>query len=914
MKKIFSLLILLVSIVITLIASLSTLYTDFLWFQALHIPSVFVTILSSKIGLFLLGFVIFFLFSSLNLLIAKRYGDKATIPFGFTIGVSAIIAFFVGLTTSEAWFTVLQYIHKTTFGLADPILHKDVAFYMFSLPFLNSLWLFLFSIVIITIGLVGMFYLQQFLKKLITQVPTIDPHTGMKSVNVSSSLPKLKKAAKNHLSVLISLLFILTAVKYYLARYSVMYSKEGIVVGAGYVDVNIFLPVVKFLMIFAIVIAVLFYVYIFVIGKKQKMKRRHILLYVLALYFAFAFIGQGVIPSLVQNLRVDPNELTLEKPYIDNNIKFTRKAYNLDTIEERDYLANQDLQMSDIMQAKETIDNVRILDYRPLAQTYQQTQGIRLYYDLSNVDTDRYMIDGEYKQVMLAPRELNQKQIVDNAKTWVNLQMVYSHGFGTVMSLVNAVTPEGLPEYLIKDIPPVYTTNSSEIKITQPRIYYGTEDANYMLVNTKTAEFDYPAGSTNKYIHYDGIGGVPVHSLFKRLMFALRFGDIKLLLTSDLTEQSKIMFTRNIQQRVSKIAPFLMLDRDPYLVIADGKQYWIQDAYVTSSNYPYSEKIQYDINYIRNSVKVIIDAYNGDVKFYVMDDEPLIETYKKIFPKLFIDRSEMPESLQKHLRYPEDLFRIQSMIFATYHMQDTNVFYNKEDAWQMPKEIYGTGQQILMEPYYMVMNLPEEKKSEFVLMLPFTPLRKDNMVAWLAGRSDPPNYGKLLLYSFPKDKLVYGPSQIEAKIDQDSVISQQLTLWSQQGSRVTRGNLLVIPIKDSILYVEPLYIQSEQGQLPELKRVIVSDGDSVIMEKTLTKALSVLFGTTDASQTSIYPETTGTESDESLETESNVSEQSAISQVNTYYQNILIAMKDNDWEAFGSNFEKLGDAIAVLEE
>lgn len=890
----------------TLVASLSTLYTDFLWFQVLNVSSVFVTMLSSRVGLFVLGFFAFFIFAIINLLIAKRFEEKSNVSFATAIGISAVISFFVGMTASEAWFTVLQYFNRTLFGIVDPILGKDVAFYMFSLPFLNSLWFFVFSIVAITTALIGLYYLQEFLKQMFVQSQSADPHTGMKSVNLSKGMPKLKKAVKNHLSVLASFLFILTAVKYYLARYSVMYSKEGIVVGAGYVDVHVFLPIVKFLMLFALLVAAAFYFYIFVVAKKTRLKRRHVIFYVLALYFAFAFVGQGMIPAIVQSLRVDPNELTLEKPYIDNNIEFTRKAYNIDTIEERDFTANQNITQAVLNDAKDTMDNVRILDYRPLAQTYQQTQGIRLYYDLSSIDTDRYVIDGKYTQVMLAPRELSQNQIVDNAKTWVNMHMVYSHGFGTVMSPVNSVTSEGLPDYLIKDIPPVYTVENKNIVIDEPRIYYGNKDNSYMLVNTKTAEFDYPKGNTNEYIHYDGIGGVPINSFFKKLMFTLRFGDIKLLLTTDVTEQSKVMFTRNIQDRVHKIAPFLMLDRDPYIVISEGKQYWIQDAYVTSGNYPYSEKVQYDINYIRNSVKIVIDAYNGDVKFYVMDEEPLIQTYQKIFPKLFLDKSEMSESLQQHLRYPEDLFQIQSMIFSTYHMQDTNVFYNKEDAWQMPKEIYGTGQQIIMEPYYMIMNLPKEEKPEFVLMLPFTPLRKDNMVAWLAGRSDYPNYGKLLLYKFPKDKLIYGPSQIEAKIDQDSVISQQLTLWSQQGSRVTRGNLLVIPIKDSILYVEPLYIQSEQGQLPELKQVIVSEGDKIAMEQTLDMALAALFGNTD------YVKPSG-----SVITTNDVLEgsgSSAVNDVNHYYQNILEAMQASDWESFGKNFEKLGDAIESLEK
>jgi uncharacterized membrane protein (UPF0182 family) len=894
MGKVLNIIIIVAVVLLTAIGALSTLITDFLWFEALDLSSIFLTILQSKLVLFLIGFFAFFIFAMINILIAKRFERKSAVSFPLALGISSVIAFIVGMATSDAWFIVQQYLNRTLFNIVDPILGKDVAFYMFSLPFYNVLWLLAFSIIAVTTIMVGLYYAQQFIKNIFTQ--NVDPHTGMKSVNVLQDLPKLKKSAKNHLSVLFAGIFVLIAVRYYLARYSVMYSREGIVVGAGYVDVNVFLPVVKILMVVAIAVAIAFLAYIFFVSKSKQVKRRHVVFYMLGIYLIFAFIGQGLAPALVQGLRVDPNEFNLERPFIENNIEFTRKAYQLNDIEESDFEANYDITQDAIQRNPETIDNIRILDYRPLTQTYKQTQEIRLYYDLSSIDTDRYMIDGKYRQVMLAPRELNQRQIVDNAKTWVNLHLVYTHGFGLVMSPVNTVTAEGLPDYLVKDIPPTYAVDEPSIRIDQPRIYYGNQDNEYVLVNTLTEEFDYPKGNTNEYINYDGDGGVPLNSFVKKLLFTLRFGDIRLLLTGDITDESKIMFKRNIQERITTVAPFLRLDRDPYIVIADGQMYWIQDAYTTSGAFPYSEKIQNDINYIRNSVKIVVDAYDGTMQFYVMDKEPLIETYRKIFPALFVDASEMPQIIKDHIRYPEDLFQIQSMIFSTYHMLDTNVFYNKEDAWQLPKEIYGTGQQITMEPYYMIMKLPEQDVPEYILMLPFTPLRKDNMIAWLAGRSDGEDYGKLLLYRFPKDKLVYGPSQIEARIDQDSEISQQLTLWSQQGSRVTRGNLLVIPIEDSILYVEPLYIQSEQGQLPELKRVIVSDGDKVVMEQTLEQSLAALFGE--------VPQEPSGNQNESGDT---------VSLVNQYYQNILDAMQNNDWESFGDNFDKLGNAIENLE-
>jgi hypothetical protein len=470
--------------------------------------------------------------------------------------------------------------------------------------------------------------------------------------------------------------------------------------------------------------------------------------------------------------------------------------------------------------------------------------------------------------------------------------MIYTHGYGIVMSPVNTVTTEGLPNFLIKDIPPIYNVREDNLKIGQPQVYYGEKDNKYVLVNTKTKEFDFPKGNTNEYIQYDGKGGVLLNSFTRKVLMAIRFMDIKILLSSDITPESRIMFLRNIQRRISKITPFLMLDEDPYIVINEGKLFGIQDAYTTSSTFPYSEKFG-DINYIRNSVKIVVDAYNGDVTYYVMDtSDPIVVTYARIFPQQFKSFELMPEGLKKHIRYPVDMFKVQSAIYNTYHMNDATVFYNKEDAWQIPYETYGTGQQVRVEPYYVIIRLPEESKEEFILMSSFTPIKKDNMIAWLAARSDGDNYGKLLVYKFPKDKLVYGPSQIEAKIDQDSEISQQLTLWSQQGSRVTRGNLIVIPIKDSLLYIEPLYIQAETGQLPELKRVLVSDGERVVMEQDLDTALEVLFGKTITKEEEKSPE-------------------DLIKEAQTYYDAILDSMGSN-WTAFGENFDRLGDILSKL--
>jgi len=885
------------------ITGIVSLYTDYLWFFTLGFQEIFTISLFAKILFFIAAALFFFLFAAINLWIASKF-QVSKLSFKISISIIALLSLFQGLSASSAWLTFLQYINQAPFNLQDPIFGKDVAFYVFSLPFFLVLWKFAFATALITTLIVLLYYLHNSLVLFFT--PNVDPNTNTvyKPLNFWQEVSKIKKSAMTHIAMLFSVVFLLLAARHYLERFSIMFSESGIVVGAGYTDVVVFIPVVKFLMAFAIFIAILFFVWIFIFSKSQKIGKRHIVLFVLILYLAFAVVGELVIPGIVQSLKVSPNEINLEKPYIENNIKFTKIAYGLDKVEEKDFDVEQKLNADVLKKSSETIDNVRILDYRPLIQTYKQTQEIRLYYDLSGIDIDRYNINGKYTQVMLAPRELDQNQIADNAKTWVNLHMVYTHGFGLVVSPVNTVTDQGLPNFLVKDIPPSYSIKGDDLKIDQPRIYYGERDNNFVLVNTNTAEFDFPKGNTNEYINYDGRGGVLLDSFIKKLLMAVRFADIKILLSSDITDESKIMFIRNIQERISKITPFLLLDKDPYIVINDGKLLWIQDAYTVTSNFPYSQKFG-RINYIRNSVKVVVDAYDGDVTYYIIDeDDPLMKVYSNIFPGQFKSFDDFPESLKKHIRYPEDLFKVQSVIYSTYHMEDPTVFYNKEDAWQIPNEIYGTGQKIEVEPYYIIMKLPDEREEEFVLMTTFTPLKKDNMNAWLAARSDGDNYGKLLLYKFPKDKLIFGPLQIEARIDQDSEISQQLTLWGQQGSRVTRGNLLVIPIENSLLYIEPLYLQAEQGQLPELKRVIVSDGDRIVMEKDLATGLQKLFGL------STSPKEAETAGDTSL----GKSEEDLIKEANDYYDSILDAMNRGDWEAFGGNFNRLGEIIDSLDK
>ncbi len=837
-----SLLAVLISVVIAaliLLALFAKYYGDWLWFKNLGYASVFMTMFWAKIGVFLIFFVIFALFAWLNIAIARKLGVHTRSMQLIAPGQpmpsldslfkekyakyvwGAIVLFFaiiMGLGAVSFWETFLKYFHATNFGISDPIFSKDVGFYVFKLPLYKFIqgW-YLYMIFLVFSGVALSYYFD-------------------KSISMLENRFYIYPKAKFHLSVLGGFFFLGIAWVYRLKLYGMLYSTRGVAYGASYADVHAQIPAYWILMIFTLVVTILF----FLIPLIKKWKWT---LYIIGSYFLFLVVFVWLYPNLLQQYVVKPNELAKERPYIKYNIRFTRQAYGLNKVEEKVFPADQVITYKDIQANDNTISNIRLWDRRPLIQTYKQLQEIRLYYDFQNVDVDRYHFK-KYTEVALAARELPQSQIPSRARTWVNMHLIYTHGFGAVMSPVNKVTPNGMPDFIIKNIP---SQSSVPLAIRKPQIYYGEETDEYALVNTKTKEFDYPKGNENVYTSYKGRGGVRISGLLRRAVYAWNFSDIKILLTSSLIPKSRIIFNRIITNRDRKIAPFLAYDSDPYLVIGDdGKLYWIHDAYTTSNMFPYSEPIsqlnvQRGLNYIRNSVKVVIDAYNGDVTYYVINPEdPLIQTYEKIFPKLFRPFSEMPDFLKKHIRYPSDIFLIQTQIYNTYHMTDPQVFYNREDYWNIPTEIYQENKQLML-PYYIIMKLPNHSYEEFILMLPLTPSKKDNMVAWMCAECDAPNYGKMIVYALPKEKLIYGPMQIEARINQKPDISSELTLWGQKGSRVIRGNLLVIPIEKSFIYVEPVYLQSEQSQMPELKRVIVAFTEQLEMRKTLDQALQAVF-------------------------------------------------------------------------
>ena len=645
---------------------------------------------------------------------------------------------------------------------------------------------------------------------------------------------------------------------YILDRFSLLYTSSGTVWGPGYVDVHVVMPALWLMAAIAFGTAVL---------AVAAARRRDLRLMAWGIGGAVGahLVLLGVLPAAIQAVYVDPNELDREWQYLEHNIAFTRRAFGIDGVSERSYSATQSLEMRDLADNQDTVRNIRLWDYRPLLRTFSQIQQIRLYYQFYDVDVDRYRLADGYRQTMLAARELT-PELPERARTWVNRHLQYTHGYGFAMSLAAQEGEEGTPTLVVKDLPPAATRDAP---VGNPAIYYGEHTPDYVIAPSGIHELDYPSGDDNVYASYHGAGGVPLGSLWSRLLFTVHLMDFNILLTDYSTEASRIHIRRSLQDRVHRIAPFLRLDRDPYMVTTPEGLSWIQDAYTTSDRYPYSETYNpaeagasgAPFNYIRNSVKVVMDAYDGSVDLYVMDPEdPVLAAYRRAFPELFRPLADLPEGLRGHLRYPQDLFQAQVTRYAAYHMQDPQVFYNREDLWTVPLEKFG-GTTVPMEPYYVLMRLPGEERLEFMLMLPMTPQGRDNLIAWVAARSDFPDYGGMVTFKLPKERLIYGPMQVEALIDQNTEISRQLALWDQRGSRVLRGNLLVIPIDHSLLYVEPVYLVAEQNDLPQLKRLIVAHDGRVAMEPTLEAALAALFGAPEkgpqASETAQRPRAIG---------------------------------------------------------
>lgn len=765
------------------------------------------------------------------------------------IFLAAFLSFVFSLIMAGNWTLFLQYLQPTSFYEQDPQFGKDISFYIFKLAVydLGDIWLN---------GLFGYGLISIFLYYLLSGNSLAE-----------GRFPGFSRFQIRHLSFLGGLMMLSFAWHHWLKRYDLLYYPRGVVYGAGFTDVHVQLPLETALTLVAVVIAFWLFIRSFTGYKKLKgtiRKQRKIILALVPLLIYLLIVITGNITSdLVQRLIVLPNELKKETDYINRSITMTRNAFGLDSIEVKTFNPQGGLTAEDINQNHLTIENIRLWDTRPILQTNRQLQQIRLYYQFPDADIDRYILEDDTgsrrQQVIIAARGLDYSAVPDRAKTWVNEHLVFTHGYGFTVSPVNQVDEGGLPDYFIKDIGTdtekpgsLYVANETirnSIPIENPRIYYGELTDTYIMTNTKTRELDFPSGEENVYTTYEGTGGIPIVNYGLRLLFAEYLKDWQMLFTQNFTPETKLLLRRDIKQRVKYIAPWLRYDEDPYLVVVDTNTeddqpshlYWILDAYTTSDRYPYSDPGENRFNYIRNSVKVVIDAYNGDVNFYVADlADPIVLTWSKVFPKLFKILGEMPEELQNHIRYPEDLFSIVSERLLTYHMIDPQVFYNREDQWEIPQEIYAAEARPVA-PYYLIMRLPTAKQEEFILLHPYTPTARPNLIAWLAARSDNQEYGKLLLYTFPKQKLVYGPNQIEALINQDPVISQQVSLWNREGSRAIQGNLLVIPIQQSLLYVEPVYLEAEENSVPTLVRVIVVYENQIVMKESLEEAIAAIF-------------------------------------------------------------------------
>ena len=952
-----SIIILIAVLIIGLFVSLIGFISDFLWFREMGYLSVFfkqiVTQLKVGIPTFVVISVLVYLYlnrlkkgyfskiASSEETNLKKLG-KTTVVLSILFGIFATI-----MAVMQLWFEILKFANSTSFDLNDPLFGFDISFYIFKLDFLTQLNDILIGIIIGFVLLTIIYYIILMTVRtpdvFKEQVPPEAEFAGDRDERYSGSSnpfengnkrtnnpndffgkfseaftgkkpqakpvkPKkqfddnnfrqLMEIASGKLAMLGFIFFIMLGISFFLQQFDLLQAHTGAVYGAGFTDVNITLWKLRALCVLSVLAAVMF-----VVQMKRKQYKKILTVPVVMIVVGLVGTGAGM---LVQNFIVSPDELSKEAPYLERNIEYTQYAYELDDVSTKAFAADNTLTAADIAENSETISNIRINDFDPAKQFYNQTQSIRQYYTFNDVDNDRYMIDGKYTQTYLATREIDETKISDS---WLNRHLKYTHGYGVTISRVDKVTSSGQPDVLVGNIPP--ESSVEDIQITRPEIYFGELSNEYIIVGTDEAEFDYPSGESNEYTHYDGTAGIELN-LFNRIVFAAREGSVKLLVSSNINSDSKIIINRNVMERIKTIMPDLTYEADPYMVTVDGKLYWMVDAYTTSSNYPYSQPFQEDINYIRNSIKVVVDAYNGDVNFYVVDEsDPIAQTYAKIYPKLFRSYDEMPEGLKAHIRYPNTLLQIQANIYARYHMEDISVFYLNEDQWDIAYEIYGT-EQAQMTPTYYIAKLPGEEKAEFFNSIPFTPKSKKNMTALMVARNDGDNYGELVLYQFPKSKTIYGPEQVEAQIDQNTEISKEFSLWNSSGTKYRRGNMFIIPINTSILYVEPVYLEATNSSIPEVKRIIVAYGDRIAYEQTLAECLVSLFG--DEAAGGVDSAGGSVVEDETVQNkpDGDLTQAELIKKAVDAFNNADAAMKSGDWAAYGKYLDELEDALNKL--
>ncbi len=887
-------------IALFLLPTLSGLLADWWWFQEVGYEVVFTKTLVTKVALFFTAGLIAALVFGGNLAFAQRGAlpepvlvklgdatqtvDLTSILRRFTRPITIVLSLMIALGAMSMWDTVLLFISRTTFGTVDPIFSRDIGWYVFSLPALSALIGVLRSLVTLSLFLLIPLYFFRGDVVLLPRGLRIEPTAG------------------RHLGLLLALWFVLgAAALWFVDSSNLLYSGTGPLVGASYADIHASLPAIRISAIVAMIAAGLA-----LFGAFRGQLGWYAFLGV-AGYALVGVLGRGVVPSLVQKFVVAPTELTRETPFLAHHIDATRRAWSIDSVEVRELAGETRLTLADIRANGPTIDNVRLWDRAPLLRTFKQLQEIRTYYDFVSVDDDRYWIDGKYRQVLLSPRELNTASLP--TRTFINEHLTFTHGMGLTMSPVNEVTTQGLPVLFVQDLPP-RTTGS--LKVTRPQMYFGELTNSFVFVNTRQQEFDFPSGEANVFRAYTGSGGVAVGGLLRRSLLALHFASSKVLLSGDITSESRVLYHRNIDERVRKALPFLTLDRDPYMVVADdGTLHWIQDAFTTTALYPYSYRASDGTSYMRNSVKIVIDAYNGSIKAYMaLPNDPIIQAWNAVYPGIFLPMHAMPADLASHIRYPDDLFRAQTALYTTYHMDTPARFYNREDQWQIPVIDRTDGSVPFMR--HIIMRLPDEPIAEFIYMAPFTPRGKDNLAAWMVARNDGEHYGKLRVYQFPRQSLVFGPRQIENRISQDTEISRQISLWDQRGSEVIRGDLLVIPIEAALLYVQPIYLQAEGGRIPELKRVVIAYQNQVVMRETLDAALAALFGGSADTPASTTIDV-GADVIDAAPIAVDAEMASLIADARRRYQAAIDAQREGDWTRYGEEIRALGGVLERLE-
>ena len=910
-------------------------YVDWLWFGEVGLRTVFWKRVTVRAIVGPIFGIVFFAILYGNVEIACRFapryrpagGDDVIEVVQPTVArrvrqiglvLSLAGALIVGFSAAGSWLTFARALNSVSFGTTDPVFHHDLSFYVFSLPAWQYVYWFLFGALIAAtaVSLLARLALGGVQTRQVAATGSDEPpgrpdvvRTARRTLELAGV--HIDKRAVAHLSALLGALFILVGAGYLLKAWNLLYSTSGVFFGAGYTDVHVRLPLIRSLMGLALLLgAALIY---------NAVRGRRLLWPPIALgaWIVALIVLLGIVPAAWQGLAVNPNQLAKETPYIANNIAATRSAYGLTAVSATPYSLQGDLSAAKLEDSKVTVSNIRLWDPEVLLRSYTQLQELRPYYSFTSVSVDRYLVNNVYTQTMLAPRELRVSGLPPQAQTWVNQHITYTHGYGVTLSAVNQVASGGSPDFLVQDVPVV--SSATALAISEPRIYYGLTGTDYVLVKTKNPEFDYPGPNGDVYSTYTGSGGFPIGSFLNRLALTVRFSAISFFTSSAITGESRVILHNNIKARLAAAAPFLRFDGNPYMVIADGKLYWIADAYTTTDRIPYSQP-NGALNYVRNSVKVVIDAYNGSMSFYAFDpSDPLIRVYEKVFPGMFKPATEMPVSLQQHVRYPEDFFATQAQMFATYHVTDPGLLYNKGNQWEIPSNLSISGA-APMSPYYMIMRLPGETREEFVLIMPYVPNGRSNMIAWLGAESDMPSYGKAVSFEFPSSLNVYGPAQVEAAINQDPTISSQRTLWGQEGSTVIFGNLLTVPIGNSLLYVQPLYLESSQTKLPQIQRIVVfyrspsanpdlpsGQQQNVVMAPTLAQALASIFGGTASPGT--QPGSGGTQP--STRPTSPLVAQ-LIAQADDQYAAAQAALRAGDLTVFAQQIEALGKTLAQL--